>query len=77
MNVDIVSETMPLRDLDDGDAFEDRGIYWIKTDFLETEKPDWVGVVGLDTGSFEVWLGSVKVQHMPSLTVGNGDPVAK
>ena len=77
MHVDIVRETTLLQALNYGDAFEDRGIYWIKTDFLGTEKPDWVGVVGLDTGSFEVWLGSVKVLHMPDLTVCNGDPVAK
>ena len=71
MNVDIVRETMLLRALNYGDAFEARGGYWIKTDHGE------VGVVGLDTGSFRVWNANTKVQHMPSLTVGNGDPVAK
>ena len=78
MNVDIVSETMPLRDLNDGDAFEVYGAYWIKTDHRGDEQAnDQVGVVELGSGSFAVWFGSEKVLHMPDLTVCNGDPVTK
>ena len=78
MNVDIVRETMLLRALNDGDAFEDRGTYWIKTDHRGDEKADdLVGVVELGSGYFREWNANTKVQHMPSLTVVNGDPVAK
>ena len=77
MNVDIVRETMLLRDLDDGDAFAASGGYWIKTDHRGDEEADRVGVVELGSGSFRVWSGSVRVQRMPDLTVCNGDPVTK
>ena len=78
MNVDIVRETIPLRDLDDGDAFEDCGTYWIKTDYRgDKHADDPVGVVDLGSGSFRVWCGSEKVLRMPDLTVCNGDSVAK
>ena len=84
MNVDIVRETMLLRALNDGDAFEDRGTYWVKTDWSrlayyrgDEKSDDQVGVVDLGSGSFRVWCGSTKVLRMPDLTVGNGDPVTK
>ena len=78
MNVNYVNEPIPLQDLNDGDAFVDCGAYWIKTDHRGDEQAnDQVGVVELGSGSFAVWFGSEKVLHMPSLIVGNGDPVAK
>ena len=74
MNVDIVRETMLLQALNDGDAFEDRGTYWIKTDH---RGDDLVGVVELGSGYFREWNANTKVQHMPSLIVVNVVPFAK
>ena len=78
MNVNCVNERIPLQDLNDGDAFVDRDVYWIKTDHrVNKQADDKVGVVDLGSGSFVVWSGSVRVQRMPDLTVVNGAPVAK
>ena len=78
MNVNCVNERIPLQDLNDGDAFVDRDVYWIKTDHrVNKQADDKVGVVDLGSGSFVVWSGSVRVQRMPDLTVVNGDPVTK
>ena len=78
MNVNYGHEPISLRALNDGDAFEVYGTYWIKTDHRAVEKADdLVGIVELSSGYFWEWNANTKVQHMPDLTVCNGDPVAK